>query len=90
MRKGERAFGLRWHRVSKREELVYTRQFSYEWQAKDLQDTENERARKSDKQKELQTRTLQYKAQILYEWQIKELRARSLRGESWVWMDNFR
>jgi hypothetical protein len=35
-------------RVSKWEELVYTRQFSYEWQGKDLQDTENERVRKRD------------------------------------------
>jgi hypothetical protein len=49
-------------RVSKWEELIYTRQFSYEWQGKDLQDTENERVRKSDKQKELQTGTLQGKA----------------------------
>ena len=77
-------------RVSKWEELVYTRQFSYEWQARDLQDTENERVRKGWKQKELQTRTLQHKVQVLYEWQVKELWAQSLRGESWEWADYFR
>ena len=38
-----------------------------------LQDTENERVRKSAKKKELQTRTLQHKAKILYEWQRKDL-----------------
>jgi len=60
-------------RVSKWEELVHTRQFSYEWQAKDLQDTENERVRKGDKQKDLATRTLQHKVRFLYEWQAKDL-----------------
>ena len=75
--------------VSNWEKLVYTRQFSYEWQAKDLRDTENERVRKSQKQKELQTRTLQHKVRFLYEWQLKELRARSHRGESLEWADYF-
>ena len=60
-------------RVSKWEELVYTRQFSYEWQAKDLQDAENERVRKGNKQKDLATRTLQHKVRFLYEWQAKDL-----------------
>ena len=77
-------------RVPKWEELVHTRHFSYEWQGKDLQDTENERVRKRDKQKELRIGTLQRKAQILYEWQIKELGAQSLRGKSWEWADYFR
>jgi hypothetical protein len=74
-------------RVSKWEELAYTRQFSYEWQGKDLRDTENKRVRKRDKQKKLQTYALWRKAQILYEWQIKELGAQSLGGESWEWAD---
>ena len=38
-------------RVPKWELLVYTREFSYEWQIQDLQDTENERVRKRVKGK---------------------------------------
>jgi hypothetical protein len=37
--------------VPKWELLVHTRQFSYEWQIQDLQDTENERVRKRMKGK---------------------------------------
>jgi len=40
--------------VSKWEELVHTRQFSYERQAKDLQDTELGRVRSEKKTKDLQ------------------------------------
>jgi len=40
---------------------------------KDLQDTENERVRKSHKQKVLRMHALQYKAQFSYEWQAKDL-----------------
>ena len=64
-------------RVSEWELLVYTRQFSYEWQIQGLQDTENERVRKSANKKELQTRTLQHKAKVLYEWQRKDLKEES-------------
>jgi len=41
-------------RVPKWEELVHTRQFSYERQAKDLQDTELGRVRSEKKTKDLQ------------------------------------
>jgi hypothetical protein len=37
--------------VPKCELLIYTRQFSYEWQTQNLQDTENERVRKRMKGK---------------------------------------
>src|SRR6266403_4329350 len=60
-------------RVSEWELLVHTRQFSYEWQIQDLQDTENERVRKSQKEKKLQGGTLQRRAEIAYERQRKEL-----------------
>jgi hypothetical protein len=58
---------------------------SYEWQIQGLQDTENERVRKSAKKKELQTRTLQHKAKIVYEWQRKDLEAES--EGAWTWAD---
>src|SRR6266404_7046085 len=60
-------------RVSEWELLVHTRQFSYEWQIQDLQNTENERVRKSQKEKKLQMCTLHHKARIVYEWQRKDL-----------------
>jgi hypothetical protein len=47
-----------------------------EWQTKELRDTENERVRKNDMQKELQAHTLQYKAEGAYDLQRKELQGR--------------
>ena len=35
---------------------IHTRQFSYEWQAKDLRDTENGRVRKRLNKKDLESR----------------------------------
>src|SRR6266849_8679891 len=72
-RKNEERCGVADGRVPEWELLVHTRQFSYEWQIQDLQDTENERVRKSQKEKKLQTCTLHHKARIAYEWQRKDL-----------------
>jgi hypothetical protein len=44
--------------VSEWELLVYTRQFSYEWQVKELQDTELGRVRKAKKTVDLQIHAL--------------------------------
>ena len=77
--------GSPWWQVPEWELLVHTRQFSYEWQIQDLQDTENERVRNRQIEKELQEGTLQHRAEIAYEWQRKELQEwsemrRSRRG----------
>jgi hypothetical protein len=56
--------------VPKWEELVYTRQFSYERQAKDLQDTELGRVRSAQKTNGLQNDFLHGKVR----WEQKEFK----------------
>jgi len=64
--------------------------FRMSGKGKDLQDTENERVRKSHKQKVLRMHALQYKAQFSYEWQAKGLcSSRDHRKRELFWPDPF-